>query len=157
MPIFAAPLRSYYSRERQMHLDRLQSSLHPSSKSKRRMDEKTITQQLEELQLIKCSLLPNEILRFIDDDDDSIWAQLLDDYVESNEAIPHRAARGIRPAEFLIKLDGLTKVWLEVRMPDVRGRDALVSVKGDRLSRAEQERWRDVIREKQREVEDAAE
>ncbi|KAF8332529.1 hypothetical protein F5887DRAFT_894449 [Amanita rubescens] len=122
------------------------------------MDEKTIAQQLEELQLIKCSLLPNEIMHFIDDDNHSIWAHLLDDYemsVGSNEAISQRAARKIRPAEFLIKLDGQTKVWLEVKMPDVRGessRDALVSVKGDRLSRAEQERWRCVIREKQREI-----
>ncbi len=125
------------------------------------MDEKTVTQQLEELQLIKCSLLPNEIMHFIDDDNDSIWAHLLDDYemsVESIETISQRAARKIRPAEFVIKLDGQTKVWLEVRMPDVPGEsspDALVSVKGDRLSRAEQERWRGVICEKQREVEDA--
>lgn len=123
-------------------------------------DSKTVTQQLEELQLIKCSLLPNEILHFVDDDDsDSIWAQLLNDYemfVDSNEAMPQGAARKIRPVEFLIRLDG--QVWLEVKMPDLRGesgRNALVSVKGDRLSRAEQETWRNIIREKQRELEDA--
>jgi len=46
-------------------------------------------------------------------------------------------------------------------MSDLRGEsgrsDALVSVKGDRLSRAEQERWQDIICEKKRELEDTAE
>ena len=103
-------------------------------------DSRTVTQQLGELQLIKCSLLPNEILHFVDDDDnDSIWAQLLNDhemFVDSNEAMPAQA-------KFLIRLD--SQVWLEVKMPDLRGesgRNALVSVKGDRLSGTEQETWR---------------
>lgn len=127
------------------------------------MDENTITQQLDELRLIKCSLLPNEILQFIDDSDDSTWEQLLDEYgtsVASSEMISHLGARHIRPAEFLIKMDGQVNVkfWFKVKMPDLRGgsnRTAVVSIKGDYLSRAEQERWQDVIRERQGEVEGA--
>ena len=127
------------------------------------MDEKTVTHQLDELNLIKYSLLPNEILQFINDSNDSTWERRLDEHdtsVALNDVISCPGARHIRPAEFLIKINGqVTKLWFQVQMPDLRGggssRIAVVSINGDYLSRAEQEKWQDVIREKQREVEGA--
>jgi hypothetical protein len=125
------------------------------------MDEKTIIHQLDELNLIKYSLLPNETLQFTDDSNDSTWERRLDEHntsVASNDVISCPGARHIRPAEFLIKINGQVKLSFQVQMPDLRGgssRIAVVSIKGDYLSRAEQEKWQDVIREKQREVEGA--
>ena len=126
------------------------------------MDKKIVTRQLDELQLIKYSLLPNEILQFIDDSNsDSAWERRLDEHnmsVASSDEISCLGAPHIRPAEFLIKINGQAKLWFQVQMPDLGGGSsqiAVVSIKSDYLSRAEQERWQDVIREKQREVEGA--
>lgn len=126
------------------------------------MDENTVTQQLDELQLIKYSLLPNEILQFIDDSNDSTWERRLEEHnisVASSDVVSCPGAHHIRPAEFLIKIDGQVNLWFHVQMPDLRGagssRMAVVSIKGDYLSRAEQEKWQNVIREKQREVDGA--
>ena len=120
-----------------------------------RMDESKVTKQLAELQLIKCSLLPNEIMQFIDDYE-SLWSRLLDEYETTMTLSELPALKGAQiPAlKFRVKADSLVKVWFEVEMP-LHGNDdstAVVYVKGDYLSRAEQDRWENVIHEKQREV-----
>ncbi|KAK2467149.1 hypothetical protein APHAL10511_000698 [Amanita phalloides] len=146
------------------------------------MKHALVHEHLEELQLIKCSLLPNEILKFIEDDsDDILWARLSDAYdngatmpfFPDGAPIPDEQAGSspttvpARPARFRIEVDPCPgrhddgrrqKVGFEVVMPSLAesflNRVAAVSAKGDFLGRVEQERWRNVVKEKTRMVED---
>ncbi|KAF8625481.1 hypothetical protein AX15_005355 [Amanita polypyramis BW_CC] len=125
------------------------------------MDKTTVEKQLAELQLIKCSLLPNEIMQFIDTGPNEFpWARLLDEYemTMTLRELPTLEGTQIPPTNFCVKTDSMVGVWFEVQMPlpqhGVNDRSTtIVHVKGDYLSRAEQERWQNVIREKQSEVE----
>ena len=105
--------------------------------------------RLEELQLIHCSILPGERMEFLQDEE--FWGQFLsqDMVVDLKEpSIQQKTTM----ATFTLKVEG-KPVWLQVTM-FMTTSDDLVSVKGDNLSRGEQERWLEIIREKRDELED---
>ncbi|KAJ7631626.1 hypothetical protein DFH06DRAFT_1223658 [Mycena polygramma] len=109
-------------------------------------------QRLEELQLIQFTLLPEEVLTFLDDEG-LVWAQLLRDYGEDavDSAIPWPST----PPHIQVKPQS-SKIWFDVRFPAPDSPIPLVSVKGENATRAEQERWRGIIHDKMHENEIAA-
>ncbi|THH31030.1 hypothetical protein EUX98_g3168 [Antrodiella citrinella] len=124
-----------------------------------------ITRQLEELTLLKCSLLHGEELSFIPPSNDSErWQTLLDAYPgepshSSHLGYPESAAKvqvkssGI-PLRFEVQIPsdygapGTVAAWSEEPA-------AMVAVRGDQISRADQERWQRVVRECAAEVVDS--
>ncbi|KAH9486039.1 RWD domain-containing protein 2B [Psilocybe cubensis] len=112
------------------------------------MLSESITRQLEELQLIKCSLLPDEELRFIDDN--SGWTEALDAY----SLDPDSTHRLESPALFSIRLIGY-KTWFEVAFSAAGGRGSAVSVKGEDMSRSQQDWWNSFISNKLEEISDS--
>ncbi|KAH9854296.1 hypothetical protein C2E23DRAFT_726829 [Lenzites betulinus] len=106
---------------------------------------------LEELHLLKCCLLPGELLAFTEDA--AVWDALLDAYSGNPDVeLPpvHHAA------QFVVRTDD-SDVWFEVEMPweegDNSGRTIPhVAVKGSNLGRSEQERWQAVVAEALEEV-----
>ncbi|EGO05384.1 hypothetical protein SERLA73DRAFT_44012 [Serpula lacrymans var. lacrymans S7.3] len=106
-----------------------------------------LASQLEELQLIQCSLLPGELFTFIlPSDDTAIWDSLLESVSSPLEADAPLPAQ----ARFEIKLTG-AKVWFEIELPrnyPDAGTKPQISIKGEDISRSEQEHWQDVVREK---------
>ncbi|KAI0829024.1 hypothetical protein BC628DRAFT_1315909 [Trametes gibbosa] len=106
---------------------------------------------LEQIHLLKCSLLPGELLTFTEDA--VIWDALLDSY--SGDPDTELPAVHLRhAAHFAVKTDD-GDIWFEVEMPlmdnDERSTPR-VAVKGDSLGRAEQERWQVIVAEAIEEV-----
>jgi len=84
----------------------------------------TLTRQLEELQLLQCSLLPGELLTFLDN---------------------------VEKARFQVKLDN-AHVWFEAELPRLYPSVwPVISVKGD-IARDEQARWQGTVKEKMQEL-----
>ncbi|KAJ3512545.1 hypothetical protein NMY22_g15304 [Coprinellus aureogranulatus] len=103
---------------------------------------------LEELQLIQCSLLPGESMEFVEDA--VFWDDTLSGSAKVDPDDPE-AMKKASMAIFTLKVD--TKpVWLQVTMY-MQSEGYLISVKGDNLSRREQERWQEIIKEKEVELE----
>ncbi|PPQ74952.1 hypothetical protein CVT26_011664 [Gymnopilus dilepis] len=94
---------------------------------------------LEELQLIQCSLLPDEHLSFLDEA--KAWTSALDRY--SEDSAEEMSLPGDE-ACFSVQLTG-GRVWFEVKLSTTKR--ASVSVKGENITRDEQERWQRVIAE----------
>ncbi|PPQ93426.1 hypothetical protein CVT25_004498 [Psilocybe cyanescens] len=116
----------------------------------------SINRQLEELQLIQCSLLPDEQLRFIDSS--AGWGEALETYTTDLDAIPQIDCA----ASFSIRLDG-SKTWFEITLSDTEGNtvdegmrpQASVAVKGEDMSRSQQDKWNSLIAEKMEEISDS--
>ncbi|KAJ7729096.1 hypothetical protein DFH07DRAFT_218489 [Mycena maculata] len=102
---------------------------------------------LEELQLIQSTLLPTEVLTFLDEEG-PVWAQLLQEYGEgelSSQDIPSAAPHiRVRPDD--------SKIWFESQSTSHDGPALPVSVKGENVTRSEQERWQSVIRDTMDEI-----
>ena len=121
-----------------------------SSPSKRKI--------LEEIHLLKCSLLPGELLEFTEQA--ALWNDLLDAYaLDADCDCDALLAQGIPdsdscvqqgPSHFQVKLEA-ADVWFDVALPHEYGAGPgelpLVSVKGDHLGRAEQARWQAIVAE----------
>lgn len=107
-----------------------------------------IKRQLEELQLINFSLLPDEELRFIDGN--SGWSEALEAYSVEPSSIPQLEST----ASFGIRLNG-AKVWFEVTFSDTDGQMGAISVKGEDMSRSQQDKWHSSIAEKMEEISDS--
>lgn len=112
--------------------------------------------QIEEIRLIKYSLLPGEVLVFLDDCVD-IWEPLLvEDFESDGRQADHSSSShtGFLPGasltpHFAIKVDD-SKLWFEVELPDAYPDDAatpLVAIKGEGITRHEQERWQAFTKE----------
>ncbi|TFK42249.1 hypothetical protein BDQ12DRAFT_677878 [Crucibulum laeve] len=116
------------------------------------MAENKLTAQLEELQLLQCSLLPNESLVFLEDS--AAWIRLLGDY--TNGINPE--AKDIAPPHFQLKVEK-SNVWFEVTNTGGtqrdNGTDLMVSVKGEDITRVEQEHWQEIIQDKLGEIGDS--
>lgn len=113
-----------------------------------------IRQVLEEVHLLKCSLLPGELLVFLDDR--TGWNDLLESYTldQDCELTDHSSTA----AHFQVKLESSSAVWFDVELPQdygAGGHMASVAVKGDHLGRAEQERWQGIVSNAQRDVQDS--
>ncbi|KDR86089.1 hypothetical protein GALMADRAFT_54140 [Galerina marginata CBS 339.88] len=100
---------------------------------------------LQELHLIQCSLLPDEHLAFLDEPQG--WLDTLATYA----ADPMASSDSLNPGSevrFSLRVDG-ARLWFEITLSEVDhdgGRlGSLVSVKGEDISRDEQERWQSII------------
>jgi len=117
-----------------------------------------LSRQLEELNLLKHSLLPGE--EFISappSEGPDHWADLLEAYPENADSI--EVAHVLPPAHVQIRANG-TDVWFEIRLDeDYEGGNSdsarfSVSVKGETLARREHEAWQVFVKEKMEEVQD---
>jgi hypothetical protein len=118
------------------------------------MKEEGFKQQLEELHLIQCSLLPTEHIVFLDSGDAHSWAQAIEKYAEDplETLLPPESA-----ASFTLRVEGL-KVWFEITLgpvDDAGKSKPSVSVKGEGITRADQERWHMVVVEGFEEISDS--
>ncbi|CDO73388.1 hypothetical protein BN946_scf185013.g22 [Trametes cinnabarina] len=105
---------------------------------------------LADIHLLKCSLLPGELLTFIEDA--ASWESLLDAYAADPEAL--EPAPAMPPAQFRVRAEG-SDVWFDIALPPGYGEDARlpsVDVKGDQLGRTEQQRWQALVAEALEEV-----
>ncbi|KAJ6541663.1 hypothetical protein B0H19DRAFT_1212822 [Mycena capillaripes] len=103
--------------------------------------------RLEELQLIQFTLLPAEVLSFLDDEG-PVWSQLLHDYTEGES---NNVSRPSAPPHIQVKPQS-SKIWFEVQFPTLDNSLPSVSVKGENATRSEQERWQSIIQEKMDEI-----
>ncbi|KAF9812518.1 hypothetical protein IEO21_06157 [Rhodonia placenta] len=126
------------------------------------MDQPAIlAHQLEELNLLKCSLLPGEEIVFVPLlDAPSDWSTLLATYAADPGAdISSQAPTNIDPARFQVKAEAIP-VWFDVLLdPRYNGTTCTeghltVSARGADLGRTEQARWNAVIQECVEQVQD---
>jgi hypothetical protein len=113
-----------------------------------------LVKQLDELDMIRCSLLPGEVLTFLDDSE--AWADILDAHATGADL--NASLSILAPPHLQIKLESVT-TWFEVQIPpqysgDLKTCRPAFSVKGENISRHEQERWRSIVKEKIDEIED---
>jgi len=117
----------------------------------------TIAKQLEEFQLIQCSLIPGEQFLFTDDED--AWNKLL---AAHNAADTIIIPENLSPARIHVLLDRCEAgkaICLEAQIPHLYAGNLaphflpLFSIKGDGVSRFDQERWKNVIRQRLQEFE----
>lgn len=146
-----------------------------------------IERQLSELQLIRCSLLPDEHFTLLDsgshvpndldyngnDSGFNFWQKALESYAEYELSAflgsINLDLAAESPASFELKVDG-ANIWFQVTLPSAKltipdEEDdsepeayvdqfpaVAVSVKGQNITRAEQEKWQGVIVEKTKEI-----
>ena len=108
------------------------------------MKEECFKQQLEELHLIQCSLLPTEHIVWLDSGDELSWVQAIENYSEDPFAtlLPPESS-----ASFTLRVEG-SKIWFEIALAAVNDlgiSKPSVSVKGEDITRDDQERWQMVV------------
>ena len=111
-----------------------------------------IERQLEELNILNCSLISGESLSFISPDTETFaWQDLLNAYTE-NGAIPRTDLQ--TPAHFAVHIQD-APVWFEVELPldysssgDSKRVSPTVLVRGEEISRSEHERWQAIVKER---------
>lgn len=122
-----------------------------------------LSRQLEELSLVKHSLLPGEdLIPFTPSDNQDGWQALLESWQEDGETADlERVAYTLPPAHFRIQAEGVD-VWFELRLDGdydggaQRGSPGYtVSVKGETLGRKDQEAWQTFVKERMDEVRDS--
>lgn len=102
----------------------------------------SLLRQLEEIQLLDCSLLPGELLLFLEDT--HAWATLLAAYPDIDE-VPSRST--VSEPCFQIKLEE-APLWFEVKLPhDYPTARPAILVRGG-IAKTDQSRWQDVVKEK---------
>lgn len=113
------------------------------------MDTKELfNKQLEELQLVTCSLLPSESITYLEDE--LAWTNLLEGLGDgSSEPLPN-----LRPPHFQIKVEN-ARIWFDIDLSYINtSRPPQISVKGDDMTRSEQERWQQSVKNKMPEIAD---
>ena len=124
------------------------------------MGSQNLFQQLEELHLIRSSLMPGEHFSFVlPPEDADVWFSLLEIHQAYNttassgldgisESEKHCAPPRPCSARFAVKVQD-SRIWFEVQVPSdaAHFRCANVSVKGENTSRDEQEFWQAIVRE----------
>ncbi|RDB24428.1 RWD domain-containing protein 2B [Hypsizygus marmoreus] len=116
------------------------------------MDVQTLKKQLEEFQLIRCSLLPGEIFTFLEDTD--LWNELLEIY-ETNAIL---GSTPTSPAQIQVTLEA-AKISFRVEVPtrytgNLSEWPPSFSLKGENMTRIEQAQWHRIIEEKLQELSD---
>lgn len=115
-----------------------------------------LARQIEELVLLKCSLLPDEILEFVLYQEDlQAWTQVVNAHSEGGDASPFHVSC---PAHFSVKIQNIP-IWFEVNFPDdypLETTDFSVMVRGYNISRIEQQRWQDIIWNRRAQIREAA-
>ncbi|KAI0095172.1 hypothetical protein BDY19DRAFT_988937 [Irpex rosettiformis] len=111
----------------------------------------------EELYLLKCSLLPGEFLsfqQFLTPEESEGWSNYLDRYLELSATEDHSQL----PSPYFCVGINNARLWIDVRYPIDTSPNRLlpvVTIKGEDITRDEQERWQSVIRERNEEVKDS--
>ncbi|EIW87429.1 hypothetical protein CONPUDRAFT_69642 [Coniophora puteana RWD-64-598 SS2] len=108
-----------------------------------------LSKQLEELNLIRFSLLPDELLVFVEDEEK--WMTLLDGYADDDES---RQDTPARPARFQVKSLS-ARMWFEITLAPGHPHDKSetekslhgVTVHGENMSQEKQQRWQGIISE----------
>lgn len=113
----------------------------------------TLQRQLEELNLIKCSLMPGETLRFVSG---SPWEDQLRVYSDTPELVSNEH---LGSARFELRVDD-AKLWFDVELPQSYPSEdgsvlPSVLVRGDEISRSEHERWQAIVKHLLAEVSDS--
>lgn len=113
-----------------------------------------LSHQLEEIQLIKCSLLPNELFTLVlPENNKEDWLTLLqrDSFGPSDtrsESIIHPSS----PCRFKLEVLGVP-LHFEIEIPkDYPLTPPLVYVRGDSIERPLQEKWQKIVSENLEEV-----
>ncbi|KAJ3999047.1 hypothetical protein F5050DRAFT_1088851 [Lentinula boryana] len=109
---------------------------------------------LEELRLIECSLLPTEVFLFLEHCNG--WAEALQSYASFGHSDSLEQLDLPLPG-FHIGLENYN-VWFEVTLPlstSDKQNHTLVSVKGESISRDQQENWQRIIKERLRDIGDS--
>ncbi|KAI9066477.1 hypothetical protein FKP32DRAFT_1542034, partial [Trametes sanguinea] len=104
---------------------------------------------LEEIHLLRCSLLPGELIAFTEDA--ATWEALLDAYATDPDAKP---APVEQPVRFAVRAED-SDIWFDVTLPSdygEEGRMPAIDVKGEHLGREEQQRWQAIVAEALQEV-----
>lgn len=110
----------------------------------------------EEIYLLRCSLLSGESLVFQDstsshDSTSYQWDDYLDRYSELTTAQEYLQ---LPPPDFSIIIDN-ARLRIDVQYSTTSSLMPVVAVKGDDITRTEQEWWQNIIEEKLREVRDS--
>ncbi|KAJ7508431.1 hypothetical protein B0H11DRAFT_1964960 [Mycena galericulata] len=105
---------------------------------------------LEELQLIQATLLPDELLTFLDEEG-SVWVRLLREHGEDASTADENILWPSSPPHIQVKTQD-SKIWFELQFPFPDNPVPQMSVKGENITRSQQERWQSVIREKLDEI-----
>lgn len=113
----------------------------------------------EELQLINCSLLPGELFLFLDHC--TGWKDALQSYAEDgyHESVTEL---GLPQPVFQVGLEDFN-IWFEISLPSSSWDSAssgiplhnLPAVKGENISRCQQERWQKIVQENFQEIGDS--
>lgn len=120
----------------------------------------SLSRQLEELNLLECSLLQGEEITFIPPSwDAELWEALLDSYPDPP---PCDRPSPESPAKVQVKCADIP-IWFEVHFPlgygsseeEQSSLESVISVRGDQISRADQERWQQIVKECVAEVHDS--
>lgn len=117
-----------------------------------------LMQQVEELVLLKCSLLPDEILEFVlsRNEDYEAWNEVVEKHSEGDLLVsPSRVSS---PAHFAVKVRRIP-MWFEIDFPNEYPLETTAfttTVRGYDLSRAEQQRWQDIISKKRSQINQAS-
>jgi hypothetical protein len=112
-------------------------------------------QQVEELVLLKCSLLSDEALEFVLSrrEDFEAWTQIINAHSEG-EMLPLHVSC---PARFTVKIRAI-HIWFEIYFPDEYPSETTefeITVRGCNISRTEQQRWQDIIQKRRAQLNDA--
>ncbi|ESK92399.1 hypothetical protein Moror_4576 [Moniliophthora roreri MCA 2997] len=106
--------------------------------------------QLEELQLITCSLLPGELFSFVEHC--AAWQTLFELYLSSG--LQSSSDTELPLCRFMVSLENYPRIHFEVEFPrSYPQKDKPnVLVKGEGVTRAEQEEWIKVVQERLDEI-----
>ena len=115
-----------------------------------------LARQIVELVLLKCSLLPDEILEFVlDQKDFEAWTEVVNVHSEGGDPSPSHISF---PAHFNVKIRDIP-VWFEINFPNgypLETADFDIMVRGYNMSRIEQQRWQDGILKRRAQISEAA-
>lgn len=120
------------------------------------MDSPTLTTQLDEFQLIRCSLLPGELFSFIEDSQNHhLWTNLLETHTMGTP-VPVQDIDNLSTAHIQIHIEA-AKLRISIQVPTSYAGNLVdvpptFSIKGDQITRLEQEQWQAIIEEKLRET-----
>jgi hypothetical protein len=108
----------------------------------------SLARQVEELVLLRCSLLPDELLEFVipRSEDLEAWTKIVDAHSDGDLVPCHVPCS----AQFTVKISG-GHLWFEIELPSGYPLDTSefnVTVRGYDISRTEQQQWQDTVREK---------
>lgn len=106
-----------------------------------------LAKQIEELVLLKCSLLPSEILEFVlpRSEDCVAWTQIVNAYSEGDYDLQPSFVPS--PAQFIVKIQRIP-IWFKIDFPDdypLETPKFNMTVRGYNISRIEQQRWQNII------------